>query len=138
MRRSSYAAFRRFVIFFTNRRNFGRRNMNPDRSHDQCQLCGTPSAHSFSMNGRDFYHCGSCDLVFVPASQHISIDEARGRYLKHRNTPDNAGYMARFRSIIAIMRELAPGAHRVLDFGSGPAPVFVDLLNDEGYEAVGY
>jgi len=74
----------------------------------------------------------------VPRRWHLSHEEQRARYLLHENTIDNAGYVERFNRFIALLRENAPPVRLVLDYGCGPAPIFVELLRRAGYDAVGY
>ncbi len=77
-------------------------------------------------------------MVWVPLSWHLDLDGQRSRYLSHNNTIEDAGYLAQFARPMELLRRYSPEARRVLDYGSGPSPVFVELLRRAGYEAVGY
>ncbi len=103
-----------------------------------CPLCCHAGRQAVHAHRRYFYHCRECDLVWVPATQHIDVDAERARYLTHNNTIDNAGYAAMLSRPIESLRKHDPDARRILDYGSGPAPVFVELLHRAGYDAVGY
>lgn len=105
---------------------------------ESCPLCAGPSQPVVPAGPRPFQHCRLCDLIVVPRQWHLSPDEERARYLRHENTIDNAAYVERFHRLIAMIRELAPQARRVLDYGCGPAPIFVELLRRAGYDAIGY
>jgi len=100
-----------------------------------CRRAGRPAARA---HGRDFYHCRECDLIWIPPAQHLDAGGQRTRYLAHENTIDDADYVALLSRPIELLRRHCPDAHRVLDYGSGPTPVLVELLRRAGYEAVGY
>lgn len=105
---------------------------------ERCTLCQTAAPEVGRLGGRRFHLCPVCDLVFVPTHQHVGAEAARARYLKHRNSPDDVGYTDRFSRLIELLRGQAPGARRVLDYGCGPTPVFVEMLRAAGYDASGY
>ncbi|MCG8403653.1 MAG: class I SAM-dependent methyltransferase [Phycisphaerales bacterium] len=103
-----------------------------------CPLCLMPSPRTIADRQRDFHHCPRCDLIFVPEHQHLTTAEQRARYAQHKNTIENDGYVALLQKPVELLREFRPDARRVLDYGSGPNPVLVELLHRAGYDAVGY
>jgi SAM-dependent methyltransferase len=103
-----------------------------------CHLCRAPAVRGATFQKRKFLHCENCDLVFVPAAEHVSADEAKARYLRHHNTTENAGYVEMLRVVVDLIQQYAPGARRVLDYGCGPAPVLARLWREAGYGATGY
>jgi len=107
-------------------------------SASSCPLCGTAPLSQVRATGRSFNHCGACDLISVPACDHLSPAAQRERYLRHRNSPGDGGYVRRFDRVIELVRRHAPAARRILDYGCGPVPVFIELLRRAGYEADGY
>lgn len=99
-----------------------------------CPLCQHAQVSVFAgVRGRDYYRCHRCDLVFVPAEQHITPAAARQRYLQHRNAPSDAGYR-RFldRLACALVPRLKPGSHG-LDYGSGPGPTLSVMIAEQGF-----
>ena len=59
---------------------------------------------------------------------------ARNRYLLHRNSRENKGYVAFLSDIIDLSLAAAgPGVREVVDWGSGPEPVCSALLRERGY-----
>ena len=109
-------------------------------SNHTCPLCLSEGASLFFTSHqknleRDYFHCPTCDLVFVPAEFHIDADAARDRYLTHDNDPDNADYR---RFLSRLWDELRPrltvGA-RGLDYGAGPGPALAAMIEEDGYSA---
>ena len=69
-----------------------------------CPLCGSRDVSllyegSSTQWRREFHGCAVCDLVFVPPGCHLSPEEERAHYLKHRNDPDDPGYRAFLRRL---------------------------------------
>ena len=105
-----------------------------------CPLClASGASHLFASTQkkleRDYFHCETCDLVFVPPEFHISSDAARERYLTHDNDPDDPDYR---RFLSRLWEELRPrlceGA-RGLDYGAGPGPALAAMIEEDGYSA---
>ncbi|MCZ6682083.1 MAG: class I SAM-dependent methyltransferase [Planctomycetota bacterium] len=103
-----------------------------------CPLCGAAAGLACTRDERLFFHCPTCDLVFVPSRLHDSLSEERRRYETHENTLDNAGYVAMFERFIELVSRHCPGVETILDYGSGPGPVLVELLRRRGFRAEGY
>lgn len=105
-----------------------------------CPLCEASAPFEATAGQRPFHRCPGCGLCFVPAAFHLTPEAEQARYRLHRNTAEDAGYVAYLRPAAdALERHLpAAGAGRVLDYGSGPTPVFVQMLRARGYEATGY
>jgi hypothetical protein len=115
-------------------RGAGRIRMNGEN----CHLCEAWAEDGGRFQKMNFLHCSACDLVFVPAAEQVSADQTKARYLHHHNTSKDAGYVAMQTDIIELLHTQFPTARRVLDYGSGPAPVLVELLREVGHEAAGY
>jgi SAM-dependent methyltransferase len=104
----------------------------------RCQLCSATVSRVHDDGRRRFFHCGQCDLVFVPRQWHPSADAQKLRYEQHRNTIEDAGYVEMLGRSVSLLKEHGRDVRRVLDYGCGPTPVLVELLTRAGYEAVGY
>lgn len=99
-----------------------------------CPLCGAKKiAHWHHWRERDYWCCLACQLVFVPADQHVSETREKAEYDKHDNRIDDAGYR-RFLSpsFHAITGSLPLGSSG-LDFGCGPGPALAAMLSEAGY-----
>lgn len=103
-----------------------------------CPLCESPAAFPLRSRDRELYACATCNLVYVPRRWHLSPAAQRDRYRLHQNRIDDDGYARMLQRPIDVLRQRAPGVRRVLDYGSGPTPVLVELLRRRGYDAEGY
>ena len=106
----------------------------------QCPLCLPEGATLFFTSRqknleRDYFHCETCDLVFVPAEFHLDTDAARDRYLTHDNDPDNADYRRFLSRLWDELRPRLPEGARGLDYGAGPGPALAAMIEEDGYTA---
>lgn len=106
-----------------------------------CPLCGSSLAESAEewmvpvKGGRArYFHCSYCDLVFLDPGLRPTAAEERDRYLEHNNSPADEGYVRYLRGFAeeALLPYVGPPA-KVLDFGSGPVPVFSQLMGELGF-----
>ncbi|PMR77825.1 class I SAM-dependent methyltransferase [Billgrantia endophytica] len=99
-----------------------------------CPLCASTETPHFYHDSRRVYHrCACCDLIFVPAEQHLGPEAEKAVYDRHENSPDDPGYR-RFLSRLygPLCKRLAPGA-RGLDFGAGPGPTLSVMFEEAGH-----
>ncbi len=97
-----------------------------------CPICDSSRVRPLSSPRRSFYRCGDCAFAWADPAFRLDPEAARVRYALHRNRRDDAGYVAFLGTIIDAALAHTPGARRVLDWGSGPAPVGADLLRERG------
>ncbi len=103
-----------------------------------CPLCGSSLADCgeewLCLESACYYRCTQCELIFLDPQQRPDAEEERIRYLEHNNSPDDPRYVAYLRGFAeeALLPYVKPPA-RVLDFGSGPVPVFMDVLRRMEY-----
>ncbi len=73
---------------------------------------------------RRHFLCESCFLIFVPAAEHLSIDEELQRYRLHRNSLEDPGYVRLLETLIEpAMRLLERGdPAEIAGGGTAPAP----------------
>lgn len=107
-----------------------------------CPLCGNLASSKGVAFSRLLCVCPLCDLHFVPAGFHLSPGQELARYLLHRNSLEDGGYVKFLMPAVAYLKtyltKVSDGVSTVLDYGSGPVPVLVQLLNRAGFSAVGY
>lgn len=104
-----------------------------------CRLCDSPDCRKFfSDERRSYFHCEKCGLIFVPASEHVSVEEEKRRYTLHENKPDHEGYVRFLSELVEIVCKETPARGRILDYGSGPHAVLTKLLKNKGYDSTAY
>jgi hypothetical protein len=95
-------------------------------------------AESRPSDGRRYFHCQLCDLVFVSRADLPGSREERERYLLHDNHPGDLGYRRFLSRMVDCLRpHLTPGAQG-LDYGAGPSPVLASLLGEAGFPTLAY
>ena len=98
-----------------------------------CRLCERPEGKLFHEDGRRYFRCCDCGLVFVDPEYFLDGDRERAVYDQHQNSPGDAGYR-RFLSRLyePVVSRLAPGS-RGFDFGSGPGPTLSVMFEEAGH-----
>lgn len=105
-----------------------------------CPLCLSSAQKDFENHGRDFFTCTTCDLTFVNREQTLEREEEQVRYEMHDNSIRSEGYLNfLYRLVNIVKREIQNTNQNGLDFGSGPYPMMLELLVEEGFKnSIGY
>jgi SAM-dependent methyltransferase len=104
-----------------------------------CPLCTAPiSVGYLETSDRRYFRCAECDLVFVHPDDRPGPEEEAARYLAHRNSGDDAGYVRFLRRLADPVCARMPAGSRGLDVGCGPVPVLAELLTDAGRPTVSH
>ena len=108
-----------------------------------CPLClstGATLFHTSTLKNleRDYLHCNTCDLVFVPPEFHLDVDAARDRYLTHDNDPDDPDYRSFLSRLWDVLRPRLPEGAHGLDYGAGPGPALAAMIEEDGFSAALY
>jgi hypothetical protein len=99
-----------------------------------CLLCSSSSDHFYRDKKREFFHCGHCDLIFVPKKDHLLPFQEKREYDFQENDPSDPDYRKFLnRILVPLERYLAPEMEG-LDFGSGPGPTLHLMLQEKGYK----
>jgi len=96
----------------------------------QCKLCNNPVITIMDLrNNWEFFHCRECEFIFKNPSNFVSKENELKQYNHHNNTMDSPGYVEMFENFIdATFGTNIDEIKNVLEFGSGPGPVFSELL----------
>lgn len=98
-----------------------------------CPLCEAAGCTAFFKDvRRTFFFCNECKLLFVPAEEHISLDDEKKRYDLHDNSTANKGYIRFLEEIAGVIEDLKPVDQNVLDYGCGKNAVLGMLLQRKG------
>lgn len=104
-----------------------------------CPLCrAADSSFAFSVGGRSFFECSSCDLLFVGCEHFLDATEERRRYDNHQNLETDGGYVTHLSRLMDVVLPELPAGARGLDFGCGPSPVMARLFEKRGFSMCNY
>ena len=102
--------------------------MNP------CPLCLTEKTLPFFQDPhRDYFHCFTCSLTFVPPKYFLSAEEEKARYDTHENDPDDPAYRKFLNRVFDPLHPLLAPSSCGLDFGSGPGPTLSVMFEEHGH-----
>jgi SAM-dependent methyltransferase len=104
-----------------------------------CPACSSLSVGPLATARRRFFRCAACRFAWAAPECRPTEAEARARYAKHRNSPLDRGYVAYLGDILATTAAATGVASgRVVDWGSGPDPVFAGALERAGYSVAAW
>ena len=69
---------------------------------------------------------------------HLSPEQEVARYRLHRNSVEDEGYVRFLQPVVDCLKRILPEGATVLDYGSGPTAVLVELLTRAGFHTVAY
>jgi SAM-dependent methyltransferase len=109
----------------------------------ECPLCAKEAPvwteeSLTSQDGRRFYHCHACNLLFCSPEVHLTIDEEKMRYDTHDNNPVDEHYLAFLGRVLEPIQTMLKEGMRAVDYGSGPGPAMPILLKRYGIECTLY
>ena len=104
-----------------------------------CPLCGGNESSAYHQDKkRDYLHCCACNLVFVPAAQHLSRADEKATYDLHENHADDPGYRKFLSRLFLPMVERIQESAKGLDFGCGPGPTLSVMFEEAGHSVAPY
>lgn len=106
---------------------------------ETCPLCAGHRVGAYHRDKlRPYLHCTRCQLVFVPAANHLSVTQEKAEYERHENSPDDQGYRNFLSRLAMPLLERLPKRAHGLDFGSGPGATLSVMLEERGHEVALY
>jgi len=104
--------------------------------YSRCLICDSPwGSFTTPRDCKKYYRCSKCGYIHLLPEFYPSPAEERARYLKHNNSRENTGYVDYLNSIISgWILPRKENVSQILDFGSGPVPVFASLLEEHGFQ----
>lgn len=106
--------------------------------YELCPLCCSESKFFAKTRKRSYFQCKLCSAVFMQASDHLSIDAEKKRYLSHNNDVEDKKYQDFVSPLVNSIRGHFSRESVGLDFGAGTGPVSTKLLEDNGYNVNKY
>ena len=91
-----------------------------------------------TVAGRHYYRCPGCMATFLSPGQRPDATTEKAVYDDHRNEIHDPGYRRFLGKLASGLIPLLPPGARGMDFGCGPGPALVAMLQESGFDAVGY
>lgn len=110
----------------------------------ECPLCGDSRTRVFlgasedSLEGRSYFECALCRLVFLSPDLRLSGEEEKKRYDLHCNSPEDEGYLRFLSRLTEPLTRILPPGSEGLDYGCGPGPALSVLLSRSGFKTADY
>jgi len=99
----------------------------------KCKICDGDTTLLLDEQLKIEYHvCSNCHFIYKSTAFHIETEE--DEYLRHNNSIEDTGYVNIFLNQIDNFIKDLNIERLVLDFGSGPNPVYKVLLEQHGYQ----
>ena len=107
--------------------------MSGERPRPECRLCHGADCHPFHDDGRRYFRCPECGLVFAHSECFLSAEDERAVYDRHQNSPDDSRYRQFLSRLFEPMAARVSPESRGLDFGSGPGPTLSVMFEENGH-----
>jgi SAM-dependent methyltransferase len=123
--------------------NLPRLEMSPEAARQAkptvCPVCRAPAPRPFlNVDGRDYWRCGNCEVLFLDPGQHPRPGDEYEHYLTHQNDPDDPRYRRFLAKLVhQLLERLEPGLLG-LDYGCGPGSALAAMLREAGHEVALY
>lgn len=107
--------------------------------NQSCPLCKSVSLTAYHRDtSRDYLKCAICDLVCVPAAQHLLATDEKAHYELHDNRPDDPRYRQFLDRLFSPLQQRLTPNSRGLDFGCGPGPTLSVMFEEAGHSVALY
>lgn len=104
----------------------------------KCKICSGETYLLYDEQFKhDYYRCKNCGFIYEDPKHHVSLDDERNEYDRHNNSIEDEGYVNMFKRFLASFQDEISGI-QLLEYGSGPEPVFSQVLRKEGYEVTSH
>ena len=103
-----------------------------------CPLCDHYDNYEIVCDGKTYYRCRECRLVFLDPEFHLDSAAEKAVYDQHDNRIDDPDYRAFLSRALQEVTARIEAPARGLDFGCGPGPALMVMAEEAGYSMAGY
>lgn len=104
----------------------------------KCKICNEKTYIIYDEKfDIDYYRCEVCGFIYEDPAKHLQPLMEKEEYSSHNNSIEDEGYVNMFMKFIKAFEPYV-GGKTLLEFGSGPEPVFSELLRRKGYHVSSY
>lgn len=114
-------------------------NTTTRASASSCPVCAATTVRPLlTVDARAYWRCERCEATWLAPSQLPAPEGERAEYLRHENSPADAGYRRFLDKLAApLLARLAPRSTG-LDYGCGPGPTLAAMLREAGHAVALY
>lgn len=103
-----------------------------------CKICSGETYLLFDEQFKhEYYRCLSCGFIYEAPKHHVSFEDEKKEYDRHNNSIEDEGYVNMFKRFLTSFQDDVSG-NELLEYGSGPEPVFSQILKQEGFDVTSY
>lgn len=103
---------------------------------NKCRLCSNNTSDFYQAEKpfkANYYQCRICDLVEMDESSFLASEEEKKHYGLHENDKKDPGYLNFLNQCLEPTLEYIEKGMRGLDFGCGPFPMLVKIMEEKGF-----
>ena len=114
-------------------------NTTRQAARDYCSVCLGGDLTEFARVGDRLYRrCGQCAATLMDPGNWLSPQEEQAVYQLHDNEIDDPGYRRFLGKLVDPLLDRLDRGQRGLDFGCGPGPALVAMLEEQGMDMARY
>ncbi|MCH4890726.1 class I SAM-dependent methyltransferase [Acidaminobacter sp. JC074] len=104
----------------------------------KCKICKGDTYILFDEQFKmDYHRCKACGFIYADPKHHATLEDEKEEYNRHNNSIEDEGYVNMFKRFMTAFEPFVSGKV-LLEYGSGPEPVFSEVLRRQGYEVTSY
>jgi len=104
----------------------------------KCKICNSDCYLIYDQQFEiDYHRCKSCGFIYEDPKFHVSFNEELNEYKTHNNSIEDEGYVNMFKRFMEAFEPFVDNKS-LLEYGSGPEPVFSEVLRQSGYKVSSY
>jgi len=103
-----------------------------------CKICNEKTYDLYDAQFKiTYYRCKACDFIYQDPKSHMPQALEKVEYDRHNNSIEDEAYVNMFKKFQEAFEVYIEGKV-TLEYGSGPEPVFTQVLRRDGYDVTPY
>jgi len=103
-----------------------------------CKICHEKTYELLDVQFNIIYHrCTACGFIYQDVESHMPLALEKKEYDRHNNSIEDIPYVNMFKKFQKAFEPFLEGKE-TLEYGSGPEPVFTQILRNDGFSVTPY
>ena len=99
-----------------------------------CPVClGSNTELSNKIEGKEYFRCHTCQVLFLTPKYHLSLEEEKDRYTQHNNEIYDLQYRNFLSALYEPLTQKLRSGMKGLDYGCGPGPALAEMFRENNY-----